>query len=66
MQGRQDEVIPVTHGEKLHSLAKRASRPLWDPDCGHQNLEISASYQPALERFMQEVFGAEYWKQFEL
>lgn len=58
-------MVHLTHGQLLHSLAKRPSKPLWAEGCDHQNVEICRQYLPRLKEFMQEVFGKQYWKQYQ-
>lgn len=60
-----DDIIPVSHGEKLHKLAKKASTPLWLAHGDHQNLELSNLYLQRLGQFMEEVYGSKYWKRYE-
>ena len=61
-QGTNDDVVHLTHGQMLHSLAKNASTPLWARGCDHQNVELSPHFLPRLRDFLTEVFGKDYWK----
>ena len=57
MQGTEDQVVDVSHGWKLHSLAKRPSQALFLEGHTHDDIESSAEYIPSLQRFLTEVFG---------
>ena len=53
IHGRQDEVIPFWHGEKLFDLANEPKMNLWVDGAGHNNLKIVAGteYVRALKSF---------------
>lgn len=57
MQGTEDQVVDVSHGRKLHSLAQRPSQALWLEGYTHDDIESSTEYIPSLRRFLTEVFG---------
>jgi len=65
MQGVEDDVVHLTHGKMLHSLAKKPSEPLWAEGCDHQNVELSPLYLPRVRSFMEEVFGERFWKRYQ-
>lgn len=65
MQGTDDDVVHLTHGKMLHSIAKNPATPLWAEGCDHQNVELSPEYLSRLKEFMQEVFGRKYWKRYQ-
>lgn len=65
LQGTEDDVVHLTHGQMLHSLAQKPAEPLWAEGCDHQNVEVSALYLLRLREFMQEVFGRKYWKKYQ-
>lgn len=53
MHGRQDQVIPFSHGEALFAAAREPKQNLWLPAAGHNNLVESAgpAYWKALQDF---------------
>lgn len=53
IHGRQDEVIPFWHGERLFELANDPKTNLWVDGAGHNNLKIvaGAEYIRALKAF---------------
>ena len=57
MQGTEDQVVHVSHGRMVHSLAQNPSQPLFLEGYTHDDLESSNEYVPTLKRFMTEVFG---------
>jgi len=65
IHGVEDDVVHLTHGKMLHSLAKKPSEPLWAEGCDHQNVELSPLYLPRVRSFMEEVFGERFWKRYQ-
>lgn len=53
IHGRQDEVIPFWHGERLFGIANNPKTNLWVDSAGHNNLKIVAGteYVRALKAF---------------
>jgi hypothetical protein len=51
-------VIHVSCGKALAALAKRPSQHLFADGYGHQDLERSPQYLPALRAFVSECFGS--------
>jgi fermentation-respiration switch protein FrsA (DUF1100 family) len=45
IHGRQDEVIPFWHGERLFELANQPKTNLWVEGAGHNNLKPVAGKQ---------------------
>ena len=58
-QGTEDEVVDISHGRMLHSLAQRPSQPLFLDGYTHDDLESSNEYVPTLRRFLTEVFDGD-------
>lgn len=58
MHGMQDEVIDVSHGKTLHSLAQNSVDPLWPPYSNHQNLEACPDYFPTLKKFIEKIMSS--------
>jgi fermentation-respiration switch protein FrsA (DUF1100 family) len=42
IHGRQDEIIPFWHGERLFELANQPKRSFWVEGAGHNNLKVVA------------------------
>jgi hypothetical protein len=57
-QGTADEVIHFSCGQKAHELAPVKAKPLWAEGYNHQNLETCPQYIPALNAFLDELFGS--------
>eukprot|EP00197_Chlamydomonas_leiostraca_P005147 CAMPEP_0202876228 /NCGR_PEP_ID=MMETSP1391-20130828/28675_1 /ASSEMBLY_ACC=CAM_ASM_000867 /TAXON_ID=1034604 /ORGANISM="Chlamydomonas leiostraca, Strain SAG 11-49" /LENGTH=340 /DNA_ID=CAMNT_0049558033 /DNA_START=86 /DNA_END=1109 /DNA_ORIENTATION=+ len=55
MHGTEDEVIHISCGQKLASLAKNKYPPFWAQGYNHQNLETSPEYLPTLQKFIHHV-----------
>jgi fermentation-respiration switch protein FrsA (DUF1100 family) len=53
IHGRQDEVIPFWHGERLFGIANDPKTNLWVDGAGHNNLKFVAGteYARALKAF---------------
>jgi abhydrolase domain-containing protein 17 len=47
IHGRQDEVIPFWHGERMFELANEPKRNYWVDGAGHNNLKVVAGTQYA-------------------
>ena len=60
MHGTADEVVSITCGAKLVSLAPAAVEPLWAQGYDHQNLESCPDYLPRLKAFLAELFPEEF------
>ena len=61
----EDDVVHLSHGKMLYSLAQRPSEPLWAEGCDHQNVELSGKYLPRVRGFMEEVFGPAFWMRYQ-
>ncbi|MGH8453767.1 MAG: alpha/beta hydrolase [Nevskiales bacterium] len=59
IHGRQDEIIPFWHGQKLFAAAPDPKRALWVDEAGHNDLAAVAwdQYVQALQDFAQTVAG---------
>eukprot|EP00899_Mesostigma_viride_P015510 jgi/Mesvir1/23960/Mv10728-RA.1 len=51
LHGTADEVIDVSHGQRLVQACQNPYRPLWVPQGGHCDLEMSPHYLPHLRDF---------------
>jgi hypothetical protein len=60
-QGTADEVIHFSHGKKAHELAQQPYPALWAEGYNHQNLETCPEYIPALNTFLDKLFGSDRW-----
>ncbi|CAD7695612.1 unnamed protein product [Ostreobium quekettii] len=52
MHGMKDDLIDVSHGKMLHSLAQNPVEPLYPENSNHQNLEACPEYFPTLQKFV--------------
>lgn len=59
IHGRQDEVIPFWHGERLFEMANAPKTNLWVDGAGHNNLKpvAGADYVRALQAFSDSLAG---------
>ncbi len=48
MHGRRDQVVPWWHGERIYALANEPKQFLWVDAAGHNDVQLSSKYIPAL------------------
>eukprot|EP00658_Telonema_sp_P-2_P084807 TRINITY_DN9516_c0_g1_i1.p1 TRINITY_DN9516_c0_g1~~TRINITY_DN9516_c0_g1_i1.p1 ORF type:complete len:291 (-),score=62.07 TRINITY_DN9516_c0_g1_i1:161-1033(-) len=55
VHGRNDEVVPFSHGEELHRLMKKPHDPVWIDGAGHNDLlEVAGTQiQAAIAKFLE-------------
>jgi|EP01047_Picozoa_sp_COSAG01_P076665 fermentation-respiration switch protein FrsA (DUF1100 family) len=58
IHGTEDEVVPLSHGKRLHAAAAHKLAPLWLPGAGHNDLAAYPQFYSYLADTLQRIGAA--------